>query len=185
MALLFPSIFDHPTHIRFAEQETDEKIELFLRQHWITNVPWILFTFFAFFVPVISLQIDIFLGFNFSFLVPSTFLIAAVVLWYLLVLAYVFEKFLSWYFNIYIVTNQHVVDINFNSILSREVLEAGVENVESASSKIKGVIRSLFNYGDVVVQTAAENQQITFLAVPRPDMVADRINDLRGAISRK
>ena len=102
-----------------------------------------------------------------------------IILWYMLVAAYVIEQFLHWYFNIYIVTNQHLVDINFDSILQREVLEAGIENVESASSRIKGIIPSLFNYGNVVVQTAAHTQEITFNSVPFPDSVVDRINDLK------
>lgn len=179
---LFPSLFDHPTKIRFVEQETDEVIELLLRQHWVTNVPWIFFSLIAFILPAILLQLDQGLGINFSQSIPLNILIEGLVIWYLLILAFVIEKFLHWYFNVYIVTNIHLIDINFETLLNRSIVEAGLENVESASSRISGIIRSLFRYGDVIVQTAAESQQITFDAVPNPDFVTDRINDLRRHI---
>lgn len=179
---IFPSLFDHPQKIRFIEQEADETIELFLRQHWITNIPWIFFSLVAFIVPAVVLQLDQSTGINFIQLIPLNVLIEGLVIWYLLVLAFVVEKFLHWYFNVYIVTNIHLIDIDFETLLNRVIVEVGLENVESASSRIAGVIRSLFNYGDVVVQTAAETQQITFDAVPNPDFVTDRINDLRRKI---
>lgn len=179
---IFPSLFDHPQKIRFVEQEHDETIELFLRRHWVTNVRWIFFSLLAFVLPVILLQIDQLTGVNFVALVPLNILIEGLILWYMLILAYAIESFLHWYFNVYIITNIHLIDINFETLLNRSIVEAGLENVESASSKISGIVRSLFNYGDVVVQTAAESQQITFDAVPNPDFVTDRINDLRRRI---
>jgi hypothetical protein len=178
---IFPSFFDHPARIRFEHQEDDEVIDLFLRQHWVTNVPWIIIATIGIFLPYLIIGIDLANFFQLEILsrLPYQILVGVVILWYMLVTFYIIENFLHWYFNIYIVTNRHLVDINFTSLLQREKLEAGLENVESASSKISGIIRSLFNYGDVIVQTAAESQQITFLKVPFPDRVADRINDLR------
>ncbi|MBI2011489.1 PH domain-containing protein [Candidatus Daviesbacteria bacterium] len=176
----FPSFFDHPINVRFAEQEVDETIEILLRQHFITNIPWIVASFVGFFVPFILLSIDRMFGFDFLDKVSLELNLMALILWYLFLLAYIIENFLHWYFNIYIITNRHLVDINFHSLLLRDILEVGIENVETASSKIQGIIRSLFNYGDVTVRTAAEASPITFDAVPFPDKVADRINDIRG-----
>ncbi len=181
MDFLFPSYFDKPVGFTFAEQEDDEVIELLLRRHWITNVPWILISILLFFTPFIVISIDQSLALNIIEQVPTKVVLGGLILWYVFTLAYILEQFLGWYFNIYIVTNQHLIDVDFHSLLSKEILEAGIENVESALSRIKGIFASLFNYGDVIVQTAAESQQITFDAVPFPDKVADRINDLRAA----
>ena len=41
-----------------------------------------------------------------------------------------------------------------------------------------GVIRTIFNYGDVYIQTAAEVPTFQFLAVPKPDRVARVLQDL-------
>lgn len=175
----FPAYFDHPSNMRFAEQEADESIELLLRQHWFVNVSWIFFSILASFLPFLLLFSQQLFGVDLLLTVPPSLITAILILWYLLITAYVLENFLFWYFNIYIVTNQHLVDINFENILNRSVVEAGLEKVESAYYDNKGIIRSLFNYGNVIVQTAAESQQITFYAVPYPNLVVDRINDLR------
>ena len=184
MNFVFPAFFDRPTGVRFAQQETDETIELLLRRHWITNVPWIFIALLLSLVPFLVVIFGSYIGLAFFVSMPVDVRIGILVGYYLLILAYVTEEFLSWYFNIYIVTNQHLVDVNFYNLLSREVIEAGLENVESASSKINGLIRSFFNFGDVIVQTAAEHQQITFLDIPYPDLVSDRINDLKATIEK-
>ncbi len=175
----FPAFFDRPDKMRFSEQEPDEQIELLLRQHFITNIPWIFFAIIAAIIPFIIFNLRALIGLSFLSFVPSQFLLATLTLWYLLISAYVIENFLHWYFNIYIVTNTHLVDIDFDNILSRKVTEIHIGDVESAAANIKGLIASLFNFGDVVVETAAKKQEIGFLNVPFPDRVSDRINDIK------
>lgn len=181
----FPALFDKPENIKFQEQEADEVIELFLRRHFITNLGWIIASAVAFFAPVIFVSILPDISSNILTAVPNEIIIGLLVVYYLLIVAYVIENFLFWYYNIYIVTNIHLVDINFHSLLSREVLEVELDDIENVSSKINGIFASLFNYGDVVIKTAAEKVEITFSAVPRPDFVADRIQDLRQVFIEK
>lgn len=177
----FPSIFENPLKIRFDRQEENEVIELFLRQHAIVNVVWVSLSIFLLVLPVIALQLDSLLGFNFSDQVPVKILIGGLVIYYLLIAAYAFEQFLSWYFNVYIVTNQHIVDINFYSLLSKEVVEISLNDIEVIAYHMAGVFGSLFNFGNVEIETAAETKRILFERVPRPDAVSDKIQDLQRA----
>jgi uncharacterized membrane protein YdbT with pleckstrin-like domain len=182
---LFPSLFDHPGNMRFAEQEQDENIELFLRQHGIVNLGWIIGSLLALIFPVIAIQFDVSFHLHLFSALPLIFMIAGLILWYLLVLAYVFEKFLYWYFNIYIITNQHLVDVDFVSLMYRATKEAQLEDVQDVTSTIKGVFGPLFNYGDVIIETASQHGRLTFENVPKPDFVADRIEDLRQTFDHK
>lgn len=180
---LFPAIFEHPEQIFFKEQEEDEIIELFLRQHWVTNVPWLFLVFLGAILPLLIViflpQLDILFGGPISSIFPLNYWLAITISWYLFLLAFSIESFLQWYFNIYIITNLHLIDINFYSLINQDVLEIGLENIETAAFRRQGITRSLFNYGDVIIKTAGEKDEITFLAVPFPDIVVDRINDLR------
>lgn len=179
MLNLFPAISRRPLKIRFVEQEPDEHIELFLRQHWVTNLGWIITAFlaalFPFFLPLL---VGLF-GPGFTADIPASLQLALLVLWYLIILAYALENYLFWYFNVYIVTNKHLIDIIFHSVLSRSITEVQLNDVQSARSHLKGMIRSLFNFGDVIIETAAKKQNIEFFSVPRPDFVTDLIGDLR------
>ncbi len=179
---LFPAFFDHPLKIRFSEQEEDEVVELFLRAHAITNVPWILIALLAIVLPAALIWADQTFRTNLFASIPTQLLTGGIIIWYMLVLAYVFEKFLFWYFNIYIVTNIHVEDISLTSLLSRDITEIEIKDIESASSQIRGVFGSLFNYGTVTIETAAKAQSIIFKDVPKPDFVADRIQDLQEVV---
>lgn len=178
----FPAFFERPTNIRFEQQEEDELIELFLRRHWVTNVPWIIIALLLSIIPFIVLIVDTMLQIGVTINLPSQISTGVIIIWYLLVTAYIIENFLFWYFNIYIVTNKHIVDVNYSSLLARSVVEVKIEDVQSQKASIKGVIRQLFNFGDVVIETAAENQRIDFTDIPRPDLVADRVQDLKSAI---
>lgn len=182
---LFPAFFERPLHINFEQQEPDELIELFLRRHWVTNVPWIIVALILSILPFIIVMVDVFLQLGLTTSLPIQISAGIIILWYLIITAYVIENFLFWYFNIYIVTNKHIVDINYSSLLSRSVVEVKLQDVESQKSGIKGVIRQLFNFGDVIIETAAENQRIDFIDIPKPDLVADRVQDLKSAIVDK
>lgn len=175
---LFPAFYDRPTHIKFAYQEDDEVIELFLRQHWTTNLSWIFALCLGMLLPLLFPLIpkEFFVSLNIE--VPLDIRISALVLWYLLILAYAIGKFFSWYFNIFIVTNRHIIDVDFHNLMNRHTTEVKIEDVQSPRSQIKGILGSLFNFGDVKIETAAKTLHLDFVSVPKPDLVVDRIQDL-------
>lgn len=181
---LFSAFCDRPANARFAYQEEDEYIELLLRQHWFTNIDWILTAILAAFAPFLFPFVDPYLK-SLNLTIPLDIKFALVILWYMLVLAYVIEKLLYWYFNIYIVTNRHIIDIDFQNLLNRYTTEVRLEDVQSPRARIKGIMGSLFNFGDVKIETAAKTQVIDFLSVPKPDLVVDRIQDLHEEINKR
>ena len=162
----------HPPDIRFETQEREEKIVLLLRRHWITNLPWILFTIFLIIAPLF-LRLFPFFGF-----LPFRYQIMVVFLWYLFTIAFVFENFLSWYFNVNVVTDERIVDINFYSLIYKEVAHCKIDQIQDVSFKMGGIVKTVFDYGDVLVQTAAETVLFEFESVPHPALVVQKLNDL-------
>jgi hypothetical protein len=179
---LFPAYISKPANIRFREQEADEHIDLFLRRHGITNLPWIIAVVIGYFIPIFAAGFLNSLAASVNFQIPPNLFAGAVLLWYLGLLAFIVDRFLHWYFNIYIVTNKHLVDINLDSLLSSNVVSTQLADIESTKYQFKGVIGGFFRYGNVMVETAAKDQSIEFSDVPNPDLVADRIEDLEGAL---
>jgi len=155
-----------PPDLRFETQEADEKIILFLRQHPVVNLGWIL-------VAIALSAMPAFWEFlPFSWL-PVRFQIMTAVLWYLLVLAFVLERFLGWYFNVYIVTDERVVDIDFNGLIYRDLTVTQISNIQDVNFVQAGGLAAFFNYGDVYIQTAAEQREFDFLRVPSPGRVVE------------
>jgi hypothetical protein len=158
--------------ISFESQEDKEKVVLFLRQHPAVNTGWIAITVLMILVPSFLKLFSIL-----SFL-PGNFQLIAILIWYLVTFAFALEKFLSWYFNIFIVTDRRVVDIDFHNLIYKEVSDADIDKVQDVTYSMGGVTRAIFNYGDVLIQTAAERMEFKFEAVPNPDRVAKIIQEL-------
>ena len=162
-----------PDGVSFIAQEPKERIVLLLRRHPITNVPWIFFGLVMLFAPGVLSFFPIL-----SFL-PERFQFLAVVLWYLITTAYVFESFLDWFFSVYIVTDERVFDVDFVNLVYREIAEANIDQIQDVNVKMGSVIRTLFNYGDIQIQTASAQPNIEFEASPDPDRVAKILRELR------
>lgn len=127
-------------------------------------------------VPFFVSRLFLFFGFDLN-LIPPTYLLIFLIINYLLVLIIAFEGFLNWYFNVYIVTDKNIVDVDFHSILFKNIDVAPLRNVEDASSSMGGILNSIFHYGNVFIQTAGATKSIDLLSVPRPHHVADFILD--------
>jgi membrane protein YdbS with pleckstrin-like domain len=161
-----------PKKVSFETQEKKEKIVLLLRRHWATNLSWIMAAFLMSLAP---------LFFNFSHwldFLPKRFQAMSLVMWYLFVIIFVFENFLTWLFNVYIITDERVVDVDFYSLVYREMTQAKIDKIQDITFKSGGLLMTIFDYGDVYVQTAGEQPQIEFEAVPHPDRVVKVLNKL-------
>lgn len=160
----------HP-NVKFESQHNDEDLLLLVRAHPITFIPWILTSVVMFFLPL-GLNI-IFIGFfNLREVLFINFA------WYSLLFSYVFMNVLSWLFNVGIVTNERIVDIDYAMILNKQVTGTSIEDITDATANTTGFIRSFFQYGDVLVQTAGRTQNIDFYAVPLPGEVVSIVNRL-------
>lgn len=161
-----------PRNLRFETQQPKEKIILLLRRHPITNLPWILLALVLIIAPFFILKF-----FSLSFL-SSGYRFICLLCWYLLTFAFVFERFLTWFFNVNILTDERVIDINFPTLLYREITEAKIDKIQDVNIKTGGYVRSLFNFGDVLIQTAGAVPEICFEAVPDPEQVSRVVNQL-------
>ena len=52
-------------------------------------------------------------------------------------------------FNVYIVTDERIIDIDFYNLIYKEVSDANIDKIQDVTYKMGGVVRTLFNYGDV------------------------------------
>lgn len=176
---MFSSFCENPTDISFQNQEEDETILLFLRRHFITNLPWIFITLVLLILPqVVSLVIDR-TGTSITF-VPGRFIVFLLLFYYLLVLTYALVCFFTWFFNISLITDKKIVDIDFSELVYKNVSATKISLIQDTSYTQIGVIRSIFDYGDVMVQTAGTLDNFDFLAVPKPERVIQIVEELIG-----
>ncbi|OGK30333.1 hypothetical protein A3F32_02400 [Candidatus Roizmanbacteria bacterium RIFCSPHIGHO2_12_FULL_42_10] len=155
----------------FESQMEDEKLVLLVRQHPVTQLPWIITAIVLFIVPLFA---NIFV----SELLSVRQILFANFFWYCLVFTYIFMNGLYWLFNVGLVTNKRALDVDYTNILFRDVSGTSIEDITDATAKTGGFLRALFQYGDVFVQTPGTLQNIEFLRIPLPDDAVAIINEL-------
>jgi len=181
---MFSAFCVKPLGVSFAEQAPDEKILLFLRRHFITNLLWILITSLLLLAPILylifrsQLQLEI-------INLPLQFILIFIIFYYLAVFAYAFINFLSWFYNVFIVTQKRVVDIDYSNIVIHNVAFTKLSHVQDVNYSQVGFIHSLFNYGDVFLQTAGTEVNFEALSVPQPRRAAHIIAELIGKEAHK
>jgi uncharacterized membrane protein YdbT with pleckstrin-like domain len=100
------------------------------------------------------------------------------VFWYLMVLGFSIEAFLSWFFNAYIITDERVIDIDFLSLIYKNISSAKLDNIEDIIATSGGALRAIFDFGTVTIQTAGAEVEFDFEAVPFPSRVTALLNEL-------
>jgi membrane protein YdbS with pleckstrin-like domain len=175
---MFSSFSEYPQNCTFEGQDVDEKIHLLLRAHPITNLSWVVLAtiliIFPIFLPILASLINFKLN-N----VPEIFVIVFITLNYLLVMVIVFEGFLYWYFNVTLITNLKVLDIDFEPVFYKNIDFAPLRNIEEVNSTSVGLLGTLFDFGTVYIQTAGSEVSIDLKNVPKAAQVADLIIDLK------
>ena len=175
----FKAFAEKPHGVTFANQKTHEEVVLFLRAHLITNFLWVVITLILISVPFLAVAFSSLFTNLFSF-VPGNFIPFLLTFYYLLVFAYAFLHFLNWFYNITLITNLGVVDIDYSDLLYHDVAFTNFNLVEDVNYTKVGFFRSLFNYGDIFVQTAGGRENLEALGVPNPARGAHIISDSIG-----
>ena len=165
---------------RYEDQEPGEEVEILLRRHFITNSGWIVLTIIGMFVPLLIhvAQPSTWMGLEWLSSIPQQTIGLAAIFWYLMLAAYALTSFLNWYYNVFLVTSERLVDVDFLGLLQYSSSEAALHQIQDVEHRQGGLWQLLFNYGTVEAQTAGSVQNIIFEKIPKPSRVTDIITDL-------
>lgn len=168
------SFLARPKVFSFDAREDDEEIILVLRRHWFTNLHWILLAVLMAIAPILLPFVPL------LDLFPARYQFVFILFWYLITFAIAFEHFLSWYFNVFIITEERVVDIDMYNLLYTKTSEAKISMIQDITATQGGVSQTVFNYGTVLIQTAAEIPVIKVELIPDPRLVIKVLQQMRG-----
>ncbi len=152
----------------FKEQHENEQVLMVIHRHWFN----ILIQFFA----VILIALAIFgswilaIIFNpqlFKELGPQTISFiettALLFVWF-----YGFLIWIDYYLDVWIITNERIVNIEQKGLFLREASDLEFSKIQDVTTDVIGLIPTVLNYGDVYIQTAGETERFRFRQVPDP-----------------
>ncbi|MDD5043849.1 MAG: PH domain-containing protein [Patescibacteria group bacterium] len=163
----------------FLKPQAGEKLIFFLRRHWLTFVKLLVFHIFLIVIPPLL---------YFIFKADATNLLRGEIwgpllklgisIYYLSVWLFLFAAFIDYYLDIWIVTNERIINIEQKGLFARTVSEVKLYNIQDVTSEVKGILSTMFDFGNVYVQTAAEKERFIFRNIAAPARIAQSIIEL-------
>lgn len=96
-------------------------------------------------------------------------------------LAFIGIEFYRYRNDVWLLTNQRIVDSTRNSPFNQSVSSADLVNVQDMNFHRRGVLATLFKFGDVTCQTASQTQLFVFRGVPHPEQLLELVDAQRDA----
>ena len=161
---------------------SDEKIIFKIRKHWLTiTISALGFLGLA----VVPLIIDSTVGFNLSFL-PITFSesvkthISAFfyLLWLLAMWVGFFSAWTDYYLDVWQVTDRRIIDIEQKGFFSRDEAMIRFENIQDITIDTHGFFATVFDFGDLRVQSAGERREFIIKNAAHPEAMKKKIQEL-------
>ncbi|MEI7620936.1 MAG: PH domain-containing protein [Candidatus Moraniibacteriota bacterium] len=97
----------------------------------------------------------------------------------LVVWIYGFLIWIDYYFDVWIITNKRIVDIEQNGMFSRRVSEMEYSKMQDITAQVSGFFPTILNYGDVKVQTAGEREEFVFKTISDPYLIKNLIFNMQ------
>lgn len=154
----------------YPSSEPDERIVLSLRRHW-----FILFKSFLGFLILCAIPAVIFIllsrvglteMFNGPIAYPLT--VTGLFIYYLGLISYMYNAFVDFYLDNWIVTNHRIISIEAKNLFNRTVSAQALYRVQDVTAESKGFAPTFLNYGTIYIQTAAEKERFVFMDVQHP-----------------
>ncbi len=171
---------------QIPNRQKDEKLILFLRRS-----PFVLFSRWLLYLLLGLIPIGVY--FFLIYLQPNLltnniiyiFLFLLGSIYYLYLVLFIFSAFIDYYLDVWIVTDQRIINIEQKGLFNREIAEQGLDRIQDVSAIQKGVLQTFFSFGDIHVQTAGEIQRFIFQQISHPFDVVKTINSVIEKKERK
>lgn len=152
----------NPFNVTIKEQGEGEEIIKIWRHHPITLVPPAARVLAFAAIPLLLLILGGLAMFTSIWLLGMFFVILAITV------TYAAYEWASWFSDVYILTDRRLINVEQHGFFNRRFAEAKLDRVEDVSFEISGPVQTLFGYGDVLVQTAGAESNLTLAAVSDP-----------------
>jgi len=163
--------------LSFPEQQPDENIISVIRKHYIVFVRIIFVALCVVVFPIILLSILFYSYYSFTEN-PFWGSIFGLVMCFYALFGFLFTtvNWLDEEFDIFILTDQRLVDITQISFFKRTVAHTPLIQIQDATSSVSGFFPTLLNYGTIDVRTAAGRaSNFSIERVANPSGVAKEI----------
>lgn len=159
----------------FEGKRGEEEVEIFLYSHWLIPLLKSIFYILVGIIPLIPLAFFAREIYDLNFIGIT---LIGLVAFYMTIWSMFFYEMMIYLLDTWIVTNDRILDIECRGFFIRTVSELDLARVQDISVKTTGFIQTIFDFGDIEIQSAGAVNKFRFRQVAHPQMVKDRIMKL-------
>ena len=82
----------------------------------------------------------------------------------------------NYYIDVLVVTNKRIIDIEQVGLFTRDIAELRLENIQDIKVEVVGLIQSFLKMGNLNIQTAGRNKEISLKNIPQAYEVKNTIS---------
>lgn len=134
----------------------------------------------SFIVPSFKILLGFSVPFFFSaFLFSFKWGLLIFIILFVIALVYAVDIWMKWYFDLFVLTNYRILNIDQKGIFTREVSEVTYKNVQGVNYELTGIFAMLFNYGTVKIQAIGIKNLIKIESVENPKNLQELILEIK------
>ena len=157
-----------------------ETVVSVMRKHWFILFMKIMPYLLLFFLPFIILVFVPAINFSQTTVATIIFFITA---YMLVVLMVIYSVWTLYYLDIWIVTNQRIMDIEQKALFNREIKTLRMDTVQDVQVDISNIFETLLKFGTLRVQTAGTGgTDAKIVGIPDPALERDIIMRITAQI---
>lgn len=100
-----------------------------------------------------------------------------IAIYFMSVLTFMLLEWLSYYLDVWIITDQRIVDVRQHSLFHRTVSEISMDRIQDVTVDVPGFIPTMLDFGTIRIQTAGEQGEFVISEVPNCDRAKSIIVD--------
>ena len=150
----------------------NEKVLFEIRRHWYVLAIESSFVILLALIPIMVIASADYFGFSEQTLSLVFFLSVA---WILILWSIFFIIWTNYYLDVWVITDQRIIDVEQFSLFSRNVSEFRLDRIQDITVDVKGFLPTMLKFGDIHVQTAGMGNEFHIMQAPEPYKVKDMI----------
>jgi len=150
----------------FKDQYDDETVLLVFRKHPVVMRKYLIAASFVLLAGTIPSFIKPELSYFFGGLAAGTVL-GGLVLFY---------RWVGWYYSVFIVTDQRLIQITQEGLFSKSVVDIALDQIQMVNYQVKGLQETLLGFGTLSVQTMVG--ELTINDVHKPADIQKELNHI-------
>lgn len=127
----------------FADQFDDEEVLYVFRKHPVVMRKGLVLASFAILLGTVPALIKPEMSYFFGGLTAG----------FVLSILVFFPSWIAWYYSVYIVTDQRLIQITRKGLFSKTVVDMSLNQIQSMNYEVKGLQATVLGFGTIMVQT--------------------------------